>query len=287
MEIVRRGLDVALLASFQKYFSRIIILATIVTTALAMGGCVDNEARMVLKQDLYNFNQQCPINYDGFSTLKSAKLEDNKVVFCYLINEKKVNDEQINALFNTLSSVPYDYFIVKIYEMKAERRKHVLNLVVDADCGIELVFTGAKTSNGFSCLLSNDELRFMVSNYYTDDDYLNSLIKIQNKLFYPVRSEDGLIVEKIELTATSVRYIVIANENSINLAQLQGNLDEVKNFIRVELEKASAPNTDDYMFMKKIRSTGRGIIYVYRGDKTRKEVPIEFSNEELKQIANE
>ena len=94
----------------------------------------------------------------------------------------------------------------------------------------------------------------------------------------------GTTLVSIGRLGDTVSYLFELDEEVVDMSLLKDYLDEAKENFRQELE---SPTTTPNIFISLVCRTNKSLRYVYRGKTTGKELTIEFTNAELRNISYE
>lgn len=242
--------------------------------------CFNSESRIKLKEGVAEMNQRCPMAYD-MATLIGATVEDDNVVFNYVINEEKAN--------------------IKIYQSHPEKAKKYLaslvftdenaeftNLIITAGYGFVARYKGSKTKSEAKLEMTNDDIKYAKQHPQSYDEMLDWQIELTNSMM-PMEVDDYTILNHLDKQGDNVIYYYDVDDQRINMDVLTDEkaMDEFRNGLLAQLTEASSNQSVSRGFMKILRRSGKNLVYQYRGKMTGKEMKITFSNDELREIGQD
>ena len=240
--------------------------------------CGDNSAKIELKKRVAAINKRCPEKYDDF-TCVGVKIQDGNMV-----EEFVYDDEQLNL----------DY--LKDESESGKRLAGSTFLSADEDLSGLLLRSGYGYTANYKCIktgaittfhLSNEEIKGIKENPASKNELLDWQIQITNSTL-PQQFEIGSMLVSVECQGNIVSYIFEIDEDLVDMSLLDDYLDEAKEDFRQELEQEwASPTSLVKQFTSLVCRTNKSLRYVYRGKTTGKELTIEFTNAELRNISHD
>ena len=243
-------------------------------------GCGNSESRLKLQQIVISLDKQCPIKYD-YATCISARLIDDDMVINYIYDESIMN-------LDVLTKKPdFTKRFGGSMLFNESGGDELVNLLITSGCGFKAIYKGSKSQKETIVQFTNDEIKEIRNNPQSKSDMLDWQIDISNSML-PQQVDDITELVCMEKDETSVYYVYSINEDKASMDQLKANKEELTMNLRTELtDQSNSTHSTSKPFLKLIRKTGKSLKYVYKGHKSGKSVIVEFSNDDLREIAND
>ena len=236
--------------------------------------CGDNSAKIELKKRVAAINKRCPEKY-GYLTLVSVGIHDGNMVEDYVYDEENLNLDHLND-----------------QSKEGKRCNGASFLDTDKSLSEVLLRSGYGYTANYKCLstgkittfhLSNDEINEIKESPVSNNEQLDWNIRNTNASL-PQQVDMGTTLVSIGRLGDTVSYLFELDEEVVDMSLLKDYLDEAKENFRQELE---SPTTTPNIFILLVCRTNKSLRYVYRGKTTGKELTIEFTNAELRNISYE
>lgn len=231
----------------------------------------DSEIEQLVKE----LNEKCPINYEiGKAT--SYSIEGKSIVINYS------NDEDVLLLEKMDKNVVYDVWRLMYLDNCSKEDKNLVKSIVLSGYGIKCVFTGSNSNKKVVIDITNEQLKN--NKPLTIEENITTNIEIA-KVLLPQQLDKFTKMVEIDLDKEKLTYIYEINEDMIEMSTIE-NDSSIKNSLDYNISQQFINNSSTGDLFKKLCLSGRGVSYRYIGSKTGKIVELNYSSQELKQMAN-
>ncbi len=230
-----------------------------------------------LKQVVKESNRECPMEVEDIGTLTSIRYDEssNMVVFNYTFS---ADNKELFKLLQSDTALAKSMIRVD-YSDNDTDIQNILELVVDAECGIREVYTCR--GQEISAELSNTECRELLNNPPSEQERNRltlQLVVSAMRAACPEDLGDGMVITSVYDNGTDVIiYIEVPDYMIDALDDL--SYYELKASLREEMQ------TED---MKEIVETcianNRGFVYHYVGRSSYKKLDVRLSPEDLRSL---
>lgn len=241
---------------------------------ISMNSCNNSDDSKIEKL-VEEVNSQCPAFY-GIGTATNFKKEGKTVVIEYSVSDN------ISLYENSSDDAIYDIWRLFCIDEASDVDKEMIRIITSAGYGIKCVFNSADSQKKKILEVSNDKLK----NYkaLTQEEILKTFITIdKNNLPQTIDSKTQIVDLKIE--KDNLIYIYEIDESNFDISEIENSTLHKESGIRNMREQFQNNTLTGYLY-KIVCLSGRGICHRYIGNKTGKVVDIQFSNTEIRQIAN-
>lgn len=258
---------------------KIIILSMGICSLLFIAlSCDDGKAKIELKKIVLELNRNCPMEYD-LATCIGATIEDGNLVVNYVYDEDAVNFSAMKQNMELAKKYNGSFFFGQNKEMS--------NLIVRSGYGFTANYKGSKTQETTSFHLSNDEIKQVLENPESNNDILDWQILMTN-LSLPMQVDEYTELVSVDCKNDVVSYNYVIDDERVSMSQMVEIQDEIKDELRQELAyEWTSPKSTSKQFLTLICRTNKSLRYSYRGKTTGKELAVEFSNGELRNISHD
>lgn len=241
---------------------------------LSMSSC-NNSADSKIEKIVEEANSQCPAFY-GIGSATSFKKEGKTVVIEYSVSD------DISLYENLNDDAIYDIWRLFCIDEASDADKELIRTIASAGYGIKCVFNSANPQKRKTLEVGNDKL----NNYkaLTQEEILRTFITIdKNTLPLTIDSKTKIVDLKIE--KDNLIYVYEIDESSFDISEIEKSTLYKESGIRNMRDQFLSNTLTGYLY-KIVCLSGRGICHRYVGNKTGKTVDIQFTNTEIRQIAN-
>lgn len=257
----------------------LILLCSLSLLVITTTSCQD----IKLKAAIELANKECPINMGQAGKITSIVYDGDNVVYIFRLNEEITN-------IKTLKENPKGMkeSIKIMFQNPTKEVKTLLELVVKCNAGLQMTYVGEDSGDKVTYELTTDELKEILD---TDIDAsqsdlakLESQVKMAN-LQFPMKANEEIMIEKMQLSDESVIYLCSVNEEMCSFDQVEENAEAVKRDIMTTLASQSDPATQ--LFLKTCINCNRSIAYRYIGSQSGTQYDVVISVPELKKMLKE
>lgn len=253
-----------------------LLLCSLSLLTVLTSGCQEAKLKAVIKIA----NKQCPLDMGEAGKITSIVYDGENVVYSFHVNEK-ITD--IEILRNNPESMKLS--METMFRNPAPDVKKMLDLMVECNAGLQMIFIGQDPENRTTCELTAAEIKKVLN---TDTDVaesnrakLESQIKMAN-LQFPMKASEDITIEKMELSDESVIYICRVDENLSDIGLIKENAATVKQNIISELSKQTDPATR--LFIQTCINCNKNIAYRYIGNKSGVQYDMIITTPELNEM---
>lgn len=249
-----------------------VALVCLLAVTAVLSSC--NMKKAKLQVDIENANKMCPVNLGSVGKMTAIKFDEasNQAQFIFEVNEDVVNIDDLQASAKETRDV-------MISSLSSSGTKDLIDDLVKADAGLAIIYKEKKSNKEFKVEFTPQELKQAISNDMTDEEQANKQLSAtitQVNATLPQVIDEGMKMIKMYSTDTYAVYEVELDEKLYDMNNFESQKKDVKDAMA---EEFSDPATAS--LLKLIKKTNRGLKYVYRGDKSGKEVQITFQSYEL------
>ena len=256
----------------------IILLLGICSLLFVALSCGNNKAKIELKKIIAELNSQCPVQYD-FATCVGARIEDGSLVFDYVYDDEQMQLDYLNKI-TADSKRQYGALILDADEVMSD-------LVYRAGYGFTANYKGSKTGEMTTFHLTNDEIKGIKERPATKSELLNWKIQITN-LSLPMRVDEFTEFSFINCRDAYVSCVYEIDDEQVSMPLLEENQGEIKENLKHELgAEINTPTSSTKQMLTLVCRTNRAFRCVYRGKTTGKDVVVELSNADLRNLLND
>ena len=256
----------------------IFLLLGICSMLVISFSCGDNGAKIELKKAIAELNKMCPVQYD-FATLVGTRIEDGSLEFDYVYDDELMQLDYLNN--NTADSKrQYGALILNADETMSD-------LLYRAGYGFTANYKGTKTGETTTFHLTNDEIKEIKERPASKSELLNWKIQITN-MSLPMRIDEFTELAFMNCRDVYVSCVYEVDDEQVSMPLLEENLGEIKENLKQELgQEVNSPTSDTKQMLTLVSRTNRAFRCVYRGKTTGKDVVVELSNAELRNLLND
>lgn len=250
-------------------------MAMLLGLLLGLAGCSSNN----IEQAVDIVGKQCPMELGNAGEIKSVYLDNNQVLFIYVMNEDLFHIESLQ-----LNPDASKYDIKMLLSNADANIKNLLDAAIAADMPIKFVFEGQLSRKKAEMTLTMDEMR---------ECYRNCNLEPQEKLYealdatnllMPIKVSDDMTIDKVMLDGETVVYVyVIANEMA-DLEQFAKDKEFFQEDLRHNLHDMGENDPAFRAFMIMIANAGKNLAYRYVVGKDKKYADIVVTNKELRPL---
>ena len=256
----------------------IILLLGICSLLFIALSCGDNKAKLELKKIAAELNSQCPVQYD-FATCVGARIEDGSIVFDYVYDDEQM---QLDYLNNNTADLKRQYGALIL-----NADESMSDLLYRAGYGFTANYKGSKTGKTTTFHMTNDEIKRIKEHPATKSELLNCKIQITN-MSLPMRVDEFTELAFMNCRDAYVSCVYEIDDEQVSMPLLEENRGEIKENLKQELGfEINSPTSDTKQMLTLVCRTNRAFRCVYRGKTTGKDVVVELSNADLRNLLND
>ena len=246
----------------------ILILCVCAITSVFCG-CAENKLKAAVEEG----NKSCPISLGLTGELTSFSYQDNTVQILYTL------DEQFTDI-DILAANPEDMKTTFTAGIRNEESKEMLNLMIEANADLIIVFKGKTSGKEATFKLSSNELKKELDKPMASNDEKLKLAISQTNLQMPMDTGTGVVITKLVDKGDMVVYMAkVTDKEQFKL--LSSNLENAKNSQKI-MFKMMGPA--EKMFFKLIVDAGKNLGYIYYTDGIDETYEIVHTNSELREF---
>ena len=229
-----------------------------------------------LKMAIEIANKQCPMSMGTAGEVSSIVFDGTNVVYSMLMNEDYADFEAWEKHPDVMKSTT-----IAMFSKPKDNIRKLLEMVVDTKSGMKFVYKGNATGKEAECLLDTKDLENIlnqkVSKEESEQKKLEELVKATN-ISCPMRVDEVTVLEKLAIEAENVVYTYTIDENSMDIASLKGNEEQMKQNVKGSLN-VSEPALK--VFLEACVKNNKGLVYRYVGDVSGDSTEFMFSVAEI------
>ena len=249
------------------------IYGTYVVLVCAILSLLSSCAETRLKVAAEAVNKECPVSLGMSGEMTSVVYEDDAMVFTFTLNE------QFNNI-DALSANPENMKTSILAGMRNENSKKLLDLIIESDAGLCIVFKGKESGKEAKFNLTAAELKEELEKPEpTAEEKLKYAI-IQTNQQMPLDTGTGIVMTELVDKGETVVYMALVNDKK-QLEMIAENLENVKNAQKNTFRMLGPA---EKLFFKTIVDTGKNLGYIYYAEGTDKTVEVVHTNAELAEI---
>ncbi|MDE6444338.1 MAG: hypothetical protein K2K64_07970 [Muribaculaceae bacterium] len=244
---------------------------------VVMAGCGGRNDR-VLKAQIESGQKHCPMSLGMAGKLTKMSYDEETGEVCFTVQLNK----QVQKVKDLEAAPEATRQGVKLAMQKGSM-KQLLEMMVDADASLKVVYKNKGSEDEFVVAFTNAELKDMLDHPMTEEEtnrlMLDNQIRMENSKI-PYRIDKGLNVTNIEDNGTSLVYTCEVDENLYELDDMGNAKDELKNDMKKMMKDKAMRQQAEIL-----ASLNKGFEYHYVGKTSGKKVIVAFSGAELAEIA--
>ena len=253
----------------------IILLLGICSLLFIALSCGDNKAKIELKKIVAELNSHCPVQYD-FGTCLGAQIEGGNLVFDYVCDDEMLRFEKANNDSEMVKKL-YGSSILDVDESFAD-------LIVRSGYGVTLNYKGSQSKEITTIHLRNEEIKQLAENPMSKNELLDWQVQITNSLL-PMKVDEFTELVSMHNLNGVVSYCYELDDELLDLSQMTEIQKAIKESLKEEMEQEwTSPTSVSKQFLTLICRTNKSLQHVYRRKTSNKEVVVDFSNAELRNI---
>ena len=239
---------------------------------ISLSSCGKSEVEKIVEEA----NNQCPVPYNLF-TAKSFECKDNTVIIDYTI------DEDIAVFGNVDDETLFKLWQLFCVDESSPGDKTMIKSITASGCNIECKFRSINSGKVFTISVVNDKLkRYKPLN---QEQILRTLVNLIDSHF-PKTIDQITKAINLKVDKDNVVYEYEIDESNFDISIMKKDKNYKENGYQIIKNEFLSKTLSGRIFMLAARS-GRGICHHFTGKTTGKVVEIKFSNDEVKQIADE
>ncbi len=236
----------------------------------------DKMSNSEMEQLVKELNKNCPINYKLLSATSYA-CEGKDIVIEYVMDEDKI------VYSNLTDSALYNIWRLCCLDEVSPTDKDIFKSIVASGYGLKCNFKGSMSQKKMTLDVSNEKLKN--NKPITQEEIIATLVAIdRNGLPKDVDRVTKIVDFKAE--KENLIYVYEIDETSFDISQIESNGQYKENGMTV-IGNELRYNTLTGVLYRQVALSGRGICHRYIGKSSGKVVDVQFSNAELRQIADQ
>lgn len=253
---------------------QIMLLACL--SIVLLTGC-DQKSKLKLAIEVAG--KQCPIDMGAAGEVTSIVFDGTDVVYTMMMNEDLLNLEALDKNPDAMKSA-----VSAMFRNPQGAIKEMLEMVIQADSGMKFIYKGQTSGKEINCRLGADELKSLLSEDMPQEE--SDLKKLEEQVNMtnvscPMAVDESTTLDKLAIEADKVMYYYTIDENSIDMASLKGNEEEMKQNVKSSLN-VSEPALK--MFLEACLKCNKGLGYHYKGNTSGESVELSFTVPEIKAL---
>lgn len=221
-------------------------------------------------------NAQCPFSVGAFYQFESIKYDEKEKALVYNV--------EVDETYANVASMKENPEVVKRAMLAAVApstdMQEVIDMIKSENGSLVFQYYGNKSDSTLSITITAKELEEAQQTEVTPEDKLIEAINVTN-LQMPMQVEDGLVMKSLDIIGDNVTYVYEADEARYSIDAIKANSKTVKqNMISIINDMTGIERE----FIRMVSDADKNLAYLYRGNKTGKEVTIVINNVQLRSI---
>lgn len=253
---------------------KLIVLFSIVVL-VGLASC-ENSKLARLKKTIKEVNDECPVDMGMIGNIVSYKFDENEneVQINISVDEDNLNIDFIRDNEEMIISS------MKLSLLKADDKK-LEKEAIDAGVGMSFIYTGVSTGKSHKLTLTLDDLKDIINNNNSlSEKEIDEILLAQQiasvDASCPFFIDEGMKIVRAYDDGNNVVYVALIDEDIYDLETLLYSRHEIKKGMK---ETFGDPTMK--LFIERLKSLGKGLVYRYQGDRSGKSIDITFTTEEL------
>lgn len=257
-----------------------LLLLFALLSALILPTSCENPKIASMKSSIEAADAACPVNMGIVGDLVSIKYNDTskEVTMCYVVDE---------------SIVPISYFKMNQHVLKKilqlsfsqEGARDIIEKLIDVEVGLKIVMKSSSSGQAVSETFTSDDMRDIRKSTLSQHEILELMVgmylEVENSKC-PYLVDEGIELVKAIDTGSNVIYVYRMDEDTYDMDYLEYYYDDWREGHLDILNDAGVK-----MFVNRLITLDKGLIYRYEGDTSRKRLDVTFTKAELKSILND
>ena len=250
----------------RKYFTIVLFVASL---ASVLTGCLDN----TLKQQVEAINQQCPIDLGIMGMVSHVDLDGRTIVYHVLTNYNVV---KISRIRDHMKDVKEGILLNFLND------EATLAQFIAAKCNIRYEYTDSETGEQVVVDISADELKNVQALVGSPKQLAQRRLEnfvTTGRLQVPLQVDEATTLTDIIVEGNNVGYVYAIDENAIpSDVKINERLGTLKESIEEGLKGKDMSMT---MLLDALTKDKKGLIYRYLLSKSKEQIDITFTPEEV------
>ncbi len=228
-----------------------------------------------MQQLVETLNEQCPVNYE-IGTATSFKQNGNTVVIDYTIDEDQLSFEKMSN-----DEITHAWRMMYL-DCCSPNDQAFIKSVIASGYNLKCVFSGSKSGHKATIDVGNQQLKAYKP--LSDEENIKTTVTVTRAML-PMPLDSVTDMVDVTLDKENLVYVYNIKEDNFDISRLE-NEPTFRDNIAMGITQQFSTNSSAGELFKKLCLSGRGLCYRYTGSKTSKTINIDFSNTQLRQLAN-
>lgn len=223
-------------------------------------------------------NAECPVDLGAVGSLSCVSYRHGDLVLEFEVSEEEVNVDSLRANIEMVKQNAVEFL-----NHSTGTVAEMFKLLKEENAGLTIRYKGMKTGNELQIGLSPEEVKSISrrpAKPQAVEESLSTRINLTNAQL-PVEIKAGMFLTQIRLEDKNVVYTVSVDEGQYSIDLLKGNCKDMKGIL-IAAMRVNDPAMKN--FLTACKDSGRGIVYEYVGEKSKKNFQIEIAHKELQTI---
>ena len=251
------------------------LLFALLPLMVILFSCKGNDARTEVRQMVKELNDQCPIHYD-YITCQSAEIQGDEMVMNYIIDESMLSMK----LMQEQPEIAKKYGGSSLFNVNDE----LGDLLMKSGLGLTANYQGSLSGDIVTLKFTNQEIKEIKAHPISNDELLDWEVMASNSIL-PKKLDDVTTLISLTRDGDVVAYTYEVDEDKLDMAVVNDGQSELKQTLSAQIATLNSPTSTAQTFMRLLRRGNKDLHYVYKGNLTGKTVRIEFTNDELRELA--
>ena len=249
---------------------KLISIIAIAAIMASMTSC----SKSKIDQFIDSVNDECPVSTE-FGVLTELSSSDKMVSFNYTVDNKIIPFPKLKANPDVVKKM----WKITFLDDKDKTKNEFVNEILASGKGVQLTFND--NNQHFSIDINNNELKSLIQQKIPANEQMQIQIDI-TKLNLPKVLDEMTTMVDIKLENDFVTYCYKINDEVLPLKEMESNQKvNIVNGIKNEFAQGSPLA----VFFKTVIDMGKSLRYQYNGTKSGETLNIDFTNNELRQLA--
>ena len=254
----------------------IVLIAVLPLLAILMS-CNEGGAKADLRKMVDNINRECPIHYD-YITCQSAAIQGEEVVMNYIVDGSMLSLQ----LMKEKPDLAKKYGGSSLFNVYDE----LGSLLVEAGYGFTANYQGSLSGDIVTLRFTNDEIKEIKAHPISNEELLDWEIQASNSTL-PRKLDAVTTLLSMSRDGNVVSYNYEIDESQLDMSVLINGQEQLKQTLAEQVATLNSNTSSAQAFMRLLRRGNMELHYVYKGNSSGKTARIQFTNAELRDMAND
>lgn len=239
--------------------------------------CQGRDSKSEVRQMVQEINDQCPIHFD-YITCQSAAIQGDEVVMNYIVDENMLSLK----LMKEKPVIAKKYGGSSLFVVNDE----LGDLLMKSGLGLTTNYQGSTSGDVVTLKYTNQEIKDIKANPISNDELLDWEVMASNSIL-PRKLDEVTTLISLTRDGNVVAYSYEIDEDKLDMSVVSDGKDQLKQTLAAQVATLNSPTSVAQTFMRLLRRGNKELHYVYKGNLSGKTVRIEFSNDELRDLAGD